>query len=272
MSSNSNTPGVMSLGAEDESRKRRQANGYPVVEQQQQQHPSNLSPASAKKAQVRAHHPESALRTKRRMPEREVETDAHRLKQRQKQIDIGKNTPGYASYVAKVPKYVLRPLYWSPPSPVLTSCALVDAHLVSHCQSPRLLPKPQSHMMLPTRWFSHLSHPSALLSSCRSQRTKNLPRTPDKSQVCSKRSWDGQIRKWRRLLHDFDVSQEDEEEIDMTSLTYLAAAESALKTSHSQTARSTTTTTTAATPAAVPAMTSLSDTSASTTTQTQRPF
>ena len=28
--------------------------------------------------------------------------------------------------------------------------------------------------------------------------------TPDPYQVCSKRSWDGQIRKWRRLLHKYD--------------------------------------------------------------------
>lgn len=28
--------------------------------------------------------------------------------------------------------------------------------------------------------------------------------TPDPFQVCSKRSWDGQIRKWRRLLHKYD--------------------------------------------------------------------
>ena len=27
------------------------------------------------------------------------------------------------------------------------------------------------------------------------------PRTPSATQQCSKRSWDGQVRKWRRLLH-----------------------------------------------------------------------
>jgi len=35
-------------------------------------------------------------------------------------------------------------------------------------------------------------------------RTKAHPRVPDITQVCSKRSWDGQVRKWRRQLHDFD--------------------------------------------------------------------
>jgi histone RNA hairpin-binding protein len=33
--------------------------------------------------------------------------------------------------------------------------------------------------------------------------------------VCSKRSWDGQIRKWRRLLHEYDPPKgEDEEDPD----------------------------------------------------------
>ena len=68
-------------------------------------------------------------------------TDPHRLQQRQRQIDIGKNTPGYQHYVQSV---------------------------------------------------------------ARNARTPEMPRTPDKFQVCSKRSWDGQVKKWRRLLHAFD--------------------------------------------------------------------
>eukprot|EP01113_Clastostelium_recurvatum_P017831 TRINITY_DN21046_c0_g1_i1.p1 TRINITY_DN21046_c0_g1~~TRINITY_DN21046_c0_g1_i1.p1 ORF type:complete len:425 (+),score=86.64 TRINITY_DN21046_c0_g1_i1:268-1542(+) len=38
----------------------------------------------------------------------------------------------------------------------------------------------------------------------RSKRTREDPKTPNRHQICSKRSWDGQIRKWRRLLHKFD--------------------------------------------------------------------
>lgn len=30
------------------------------------------------------------------------------------------------------------------------------------------------------------------------------PRTPDKHTNCSKRSFDGQLRKWRRQLHAYD--------------------------------------------------------------------
>jgi hypothetical protein len=36
------------------------------------------------------------------------------------------------------------------------------------------------------------------------QRIKGMPSTPEKFQKCSKRSWDGQVRKWRRQLHAYD--------------------------------------------------------------------
>jgi len=36
------------------------------------------------------------------------------------------------------------------------------------------------------------------------KRTRDDPRTPKKSQACSKRSWDGQIKKWRRDMHKWD--------------------------------------------------------------------
>lgn len=35
------------------------------------------------------------------------------------------------------------------------------------------------------------------------------PKTPEKDQICSKRSWDGQISKWRRSLHAFDPKFDD---------------------------------------------------------------
>ena len=38
--------------------------------------------------------------------EREKETDAHKLSQRQKQIDFGKNTLGYQNYVKVWPRCV----------------------------------------------------------------------------------------------------------------------------------------------------------------------
>jgi len=85
--------------------------------------------------------------------EKPKESDEHRLSQRQKQIDYGKNTVGYENFVKLIPK---------------------------------------------------------------DKRLKEHPRTPDKYQVCSKRAWDGQVRKWRRQLHAYDPDGElsdDEGEI-----------------------------------------------------------
>lgn len=68
-------------------------------------------------------------------------TDEHRLAQRQKQINYGKNTAAYGSYVLDTPRH---------------------------------------------------------------RRKREHPRTPDKFQICSTRSWSGQIKCWRRKLHEFD--------------------------------------------------------------------
>lgn len=84
----------------------------------------------------------------------ERETCPKKLASRQKQIDYGKNTTGYALYTAQVPK---------------------------------------------------------------NQRKRgDHPWTPNKFQICSKRSWDGQVRKWRRALHKFDPSEPCETETDST--------------------------------------------------------
>eukprot|EP01123_Difflugia_compressa_P006466 TRINITY_DN186_c0_g1_i1.p1 TRINITY_DN186_c0_g1~~TRINITY_DN186_c0_g1_i1.p1 ORF type:complete len:652 (-),score=166.58 TRINITY_DN186_c0_g1_i1:402-2357(-) len=41
------------------------------------------------------------------------------------------------------------------------------------------------------------------------QRKPDHPRTPKKTQACSKRSWDGQLKKWRRDLHLWDPDNMD---------------------------------------------------------------
>jgi len=41
------------------------------------------------------------------------------------------------------------------------------------------------------------------------QRKSEHPRTPKKTQGCSKRSWDGQLKKWRRDLHLWDPDNTD---------------------------------------------------------------
>jgi len=71
----------------------------------------------------------------------QMETDPHRLSQRQKQITYGYRTLGYLRYRLLAP---------------------------------------------------------------RDKRRKEHPRTPRKEQICSKRSWDGQVKKWRRELHKWD--------------------------------------------------------------------
>jgi len=68
-------------------------------------------------------------------------TPEERLKQRQKQIDLGKKTLGYQRYADFVPRNKRKP------------------------------------------WH---------------------PKTPDRTKICSKRSWDGMVRKWRRMLHRYD--------------------------------------------------------------------
>jgi len=100
----------------------------------------------------------SVLNSPRGLVVKPRETDQYRLKARQKQLDIGKNTEGYQSYLEMVP---------------------------------------------------------------REKRQKGDPRTPNKNQVCSKRSWDGQVRKWRRQLHFYDPPeiqfQDAEKEINYES-------------------------------------------------------
>lgn len=54
----------------------------------------------------------------------------------------------------------------------------------------------------------------------RPERTKEHPRTPDKSRKCSKRAWDGLIRVWRRQLHKYDqVGDGESEEEELTAET-----------------------------------------------------
>ena len=85
------------------------------------------------------------------------ETNQHRINVRQKQIDFGYNTLGYARYLELVPR------------------------------------------------------------NTRGPNKNEHPRTPDPYQVCSKRSYDGQIRKWRRLLHAYDPPEVEGEQLLATA-------------------------------------------------------
>jgi hypothetical protein len=74
-----------------------------------------------------------------------IETDLHKIQQREKQIGYGKSTKGYANYIASVP--------------------------------------------MPLRDPNNEDHPA----------------TPRAWHLLSKRSWDGQLKTWRRLLHRWDT-------------------------------------------------------------------
>ena len=39
------------------------------------------------------------------------------------------------------------------------------------------------------------------------------PKTPDKFQICSTRSWTGQVRCWRRKLHEWDPPSEQLDDV-----------------------------------------------------------
>lgn len=47
----------------------------------------------------------------------------------------------------------------------------------------------------------------------REERTKEDPKTPEKFQMCSTRSWVGQIKNWRRKLHVWDPPSEGQEDL-----------------------------------------------------------
>lgn len=102
----------------------------------------------------------------------ECEVDPTRLKSRQRQIDIGKNSSSYEKFISKYPRY----------------CIEIDAPI----------------------YF--------ILVICRRNlRPKKGPWTPVKYQKCSSRSWAGQMKKWRKLLHIHGEGEGDDDDyvIDM---------------------------------------------------------
>lgn len=53
--------------------------------------------------------------------------------------------------------------------------------------------------------------------------------TPDVRQACSKRAFDGQVRKWRRMLHEWDPEGEGGDEGDAAAKPTTTAAAAAAK-------------------------------------------
>lgn len=65
-----------------------------------------------------------------------IETDPHRIAQRQKQIDYGKNTLGYQRYTEEVPKCVPTLDAWFMAVPCLKAAPTVvvaRSHLAQEC-------------------------------------------------------------------------------------------------------------------------------------------
>lgn len=68
-----------------------------------------------------------------------------------------------------------------------------------------------------------LGYGTYLKNIARSQRTLPMhPQTPNKFQKCSSRSWDGQMKKWKALIHQWDpvnaakIGMKSEDEIKQT--------------------------------------------------------
>jgi len=79
-------------------------------------------------------------------------------------------------------------------------------------RDPRRLEQRRKQVGLGKRTEGYLRYAAAVPRRARDPRLANEapagelphPRTPSATQQCSKRSWDGQVRKWRRLLHAWD--------------------------------------------------------------------
>lgn len=55
----------------------------------------------------------------------------------------------------------------------------------------------------------HSSSTVPFFSSSRKQRRREHPTSPNKYRKCSRRCFDGQLRTWRRNLHQFDEDNEN---------------------------------------------------------------
>lgn len=110
------------------------------------------------------------------------------MSQRQKQIEIGYNTPEYANYIGQVrmSRRANGPLARpggpvGPPPPCL----------------PLLSKAATGHARCTGTWTQVPKH------SRDPRDKKRHPRTPDPTVKRSKRAFDGLIKQWRRLLHEF---------------------------------------------------------------------
>jgi hypothetical protein len=74
----------------------------------------------------------------------------------------------------------------------------------------KLLERRQVQIDMGKRTAGYKAYVAAVPKAERAARAsvhRECPSTPDKARTCSKRSWDGQVRKWRRLLHAYDPEE-----------------------------------------------------------------
>jgi len=98
--------------------------------------------------------------------------------------------------VSRTPPYVTSPPY--SPEPVTPDMELSPSQME---KDPHRLSQRQKQITYGYRTLGYLRY---RLLVPRDKRRKEHPRTPRKEQICSKRSWDGQVKKWRRELHKWD--------------------------------------------------------------------
>jgi hypothetical protein len=119
------------------------------------------------------------------------EVNAHKLSQRQKQVDFGKSKRESA------PQPCLRCSSLRAPDPSLSVCLPVNLPVCLPACLPVCLCVCVSDTIGYERYLQYV--PDITTRSWPSQFD-----TPDVSAFCSKRAFDGQIRAWRRFLHTWD--------------------------------------------------------------------
>jgi len=113
----------------------------------------------------------------------------------------------------KIPAHPVRNLASSHPTPKTNSTSTPMSQTVKSNGTPtssRRTPSPlDSHRISQRQKQINYGHNTVgylryMLMVPRECRKPENPRTPKKEQACSKRSWDGQLKKWRRELHLWD--------------------------------------------------------------------
>ena len=177
--------------------KRERATVCRIIEQQKKNIRTKIGMQTSYEAEMTTGTPSTTsaplvkVKSLRAPPKREQ--DPHRLAQRQKQIDYGKKTAGYIRYRQLVEKSQRKPAR--------------RAHKREKDGSERneisrhVRQKEGRHDMFGHKSVEVVEEGEVVVEE---EEEEEDPQTPNIYQVCSKRSFDGQVRKWRRLLHKWD--------------------------------------------------------------------